>query len=240
MSRSSDRITHRVVEWWKLHPRFSGHWIKPIHVVVSVPPLAATKYVEKYRRMRDIATGEALKAGFIGGAMIFHPFRHKDYGNESLELDNMEKVDLNHGWYYSPHFHLIGFGWMKPWDVDGWIVKNIGVRGDSPKQHRIFELARYQLSHCGVNSKYHTITWIGELSAHKFKAPPMPRADVVKCEECGAFFYPVACDHHHTFDKEGIYSVDPPGWHYVSISGLTTRTADRTELRSIYEDVRYG
>lgn len=238
MSRAADRITHRIVEWWTQHPRWAGHRIKPIHAVVSVPPRDAEKYAGKYRRLRDIAVEEAKKAGLIGGAMIFHPFRHKDYGNESLEPENMEKVDLSKGWFYSPHFHLIGFGWMQPWDVDGWIVKNIGVRGNTPKDHRIFELARYQLSHCGVNSKYHTTTWIGELSAHKFTAPPMPCADVVKCPECRAFFYPVTCDHHHTVEKEGIFMVDPGGWRYVSGTNHSGRVSDRSELNSVYEDMR--
>ena len=148
--------------------------------------------------------------------MIFHPYRHKEFGNEELELDSMESVDLSKGWYYSPHFHIIGFGWLEPWQTaSGWIVKNIGVRGNTPKDHRIFELARYQLSHCGVNSAFNSYTWIGALSVNSYKAPKMPLADVVKCEECGSFFYPVACDYPYHFDKEGIYSVDPPGWHRI-------------------------
>lgn len=238
MSRGADRITHRVVEWWKIHPRWAGHHIKPIHVAVSVSPEDAIRLQSNYRRMRDIATEKAEKSGFIGGAMIYHPFRHKDYGNETLELNDMEDVDLTKGWYYSPHFHLIGFGWIEhEYQDQGWIVKNIGVRGESPKDHRIFELARYQLSHCGVNSKHHTITWIGQLSARKYKAPPMPCADFKVCEECGSFFMPVTCEYKYETDVEGIHSEDPAGWRYVSTYS-THGSMDHGELNSIYEDLR--
>ena len=243
MSRAGDRITWRIVSWWKEHPRWAGYRIKPIHAVVSVSPIDAERLRANYPRMRDIATNTALKAGFIGGAVIYHPFRHKDFGNETLEDILEPKVDLTKGWYYSPHFHLIGFGWIKhDYEENGWIVKNIGVRGETPENHRIFELARYQLSHCGVNSRYHSITWIGQLSAHKYKAPPMPKEPPSKCPECGSFMYPVIHLGRSELDEkpEGVYTVDPPGWRFVQRSEIASSSPDRSELKSIYEDLRYG
>ena len=218
MSRDSDRITHRIVSWWRDHPRWKGHRIKPIHVTVSPPPEEVTRLKGNYKRLRDLATKTALKAGLYGGVEIPHPFRHKNYGDELPEGVKTEEIDINHGWYESWHFHFIGFGWIEPELIeDGWIVKNLGVRGYTTEDHRIFELSRYQLSHCGVNSKYNSHTWIGELSSRKYKAPPMPKADASRCPECGNFLMPINCEHgDELIDKEGIYWVDPPSWHYVT------------------------
>jgi len=215
MTRASDRITHRIVEWWKKHPRLSGHRIKPIHVVNSVSPRDADRLRDKHKRLRIIDAEITKKAGLKGSVSIYHPYRHADYG-ETDQLDDMSKVDLTKGWYESKHFHHIGFGWIKhQYEENGWIVKNLGVRGNTPQDHRIFELARYQLSHCGVNSKYNSYTWLGELSTKKYKAPPLPLAPIAKCEECGSFYYPIKCDHHTPELKEGIHSLEPDGWSYV-------------------------
>jgi len=128
---------------------------------------------------------------------------------------------------------------MKPWDLNGWIVKNIGVRGNTPKDHRIFELARYQLSHCGVNSKYNSYSWIGDLSVNKYTAPPLPLTHSRKCPECGSFMYPVVHLGRSELDDkpEGCYLVDLLGWHYVS-SSIKVGSPDRSELNDIYQELR--
>lgn len=219
MSRAADRIKHRLESWWFEHPRWSGHRIKPIHVIVSPPTSEVERLKGNYPRLRDLCTKQALKAGLIGGVVIPHPYRHAEYGDELPEGFDIDKIQLAKGWYESWHFHIIGFGWIDhEYQDNGWIVKNLGVRGDSPEEHRIFELARYQLSHCGVHEKYNSFTWIGELSTRRYKAPPMPRAPAQQCPACGGYLYPVAYDGPlpDEIAREQSYWVDPPGWRYVT------------------------
>ena len=140
-----------------------GRNLKPIHLTVSVPVLDwGLSLVEKRKKVY-----RALKmVHCLGGMLIFHPKRQKENGE----------------WFYSPHFHVIGYGWIV--DVranyvhSGYIVKNIGVR--KTVEGTIF----YQLSHCGISPEHHTVTWFGALSYGKLH---VSKGEVEKseCPICG-------------------------------------------------------
>ena len=72
-------------------------------------------------------------------------------------------------WYYSPHFHILGFGWINDtaenYKKNGWLVKNLGQRDST------FATFWYQLSHAGIKSHNHALTWFGDLSYSKLKVP---------------------------------------------------------------------
>lgn len=120
---------------------------KPIHVVLSPPVLDLLDYAS----LRAMCYEIAKQAGLTGGMMIFHPWRHN---------------------VVSPHFHMIGFGWIKNTaainDKTGWIVKNKGVRRST--RHTI----SYLLTHAGIKENIHTVTWWGALSYNKLKVAKMP------------------------------------------------------------------
>jgi hypothetical protein len=134
--------------------------------------------------------------------MIYHPFRQ----NKRTKT-----------WRFAPHFHLIGYGWVQNtgniYRKHGWIIKNIGIRRDP------FKVVRYQLSHCGVHDAYHSITYQGELSGRKFKAPPMPRKTST-CDICGQFMQPAAPNKDDTLRDlpEGTYSEPVQNWIIVKHS----------------------
>jgi len=115
--------------------------VKAKHLVVSPPEY---QHYLPLKKLRKLAYKYLKSVGCIGGTLIFHPFRNKD------------KV-----WRYSPHFHVIGYGWiLRTKELsrkDGWIIKNLGIRKS------IFWTLYYQLSHCGVMKGKHTLTWFGEL-----------------------------------------------------------------------------
>ncbi len=49
---------------------------------------------------------EALIArGFIGGAVLFHAFRYHSF----REWQHLNTSDESLGWYFSPHYHAVGF-----------------------------------------------------------------------------------------------------------------------------------
>lgn len=119
------------------------------HLVVSPPSWyhqKSVKYLKKfvYKLLKNV--------GCFGGTVIFHAYRN--YKN-----DAGQKI-----WYYSPHFHVVGFGWIagtaKTYQKNGWVVKNVGIRKS------IFSTLYYQLSHSTIVKGRHTITWFGRLSYH--------------------------------------------------------------------------
>ena len=126
--------------------RLKGRSIKPIHVTVSVP---LVDWGLSLPELRKKVYRVLKRVHCHGGMLIYHPFRQ-----------NLRRV-----WYFSPHFHILGYGWIV--DVranyvhSGYIVKNIGIRKTLPGT--IF----YQLSHCGVSSERHAVTWFGALSYGK-------------------------------------------------------------------------
>jgi hypothetical protein len=167
--READRISTRIETAMK-----QKSWMgTPIHYMESVPQklwhLSKEKLIHR-------AYAIAKRNGFLGGACIWHPFRETDDGR----------------WYYSPHFHFLGFGWITEGAMgaelkkSGWLVKNLRIRESSAS---VFGTAYYQLTHCGVwygPNKRHSVTWFGELSYNKLKIPKsIDDRDQVVCPYCG-------------------------------------------------------
>jgi len=118
-----------------------------------------------------------LKArGVVGGCRIFHGFRY-----------NVKK-----GWYFSPHFHVLGFilggyarcrNCKRKWNCqkgcggfddrawqafqkDGYYVKVFG------KRKTVVGTAWYQLNHSSIKKnvkRFHVATWFGNCSYRKLK-----------------------------------------------------------------------
>lgn len=162
--REAERISDRIDSAMKQKP-----WLgKPIHFVVSIPK--KDWHLSKDEMCRR-AYASSRRTGFLGGSVIYHPFR--------------ESIDGR--WYFSPHLHFIGFGFIsgekcaKEYAKSGWIYHNEGVR------KTVFGTAYYQLTHCGVwygAGKKHSVTWFGELSYNKLKIV-RDALDQVLCPYCG-------------------------------------------------------
>jgi len=157
------------------------------HITVS-PPIKGYDWLrnpEKERIYRRTRLRRILdKHGIMGGLVIFHPARYAN-ARESAEKG------VPFGWYFSPHYHIVGFiknGYSRcrgckynnKYDRDrcrackgfegrvrrlnakhGFIVKVLGERKS------IWGTVYYQLDHCGVtveNSGYHNVTWFGVVS----------------------------------------------------------------------------
>jgi len=140
------------------------------HIVATVPP----KYYGLSHEALRIKVREILYArGVVGGVMIFHGFRY-----------NLRKY-----WYWSPHFHVLGFimgGYGKCrgckkcvkgcggfvdrnyrcYEKDGCIVRVLG------KRKTVGGTAWYQLNHSAVKVgvvRFHVATWFGVCSYRKLK-----------------------------------------------------------------------
>ena len=132
LGRSASKATKRM----KLYEKQSKKIAK--HIIISVP------YWDYYKPKKEIAKKayqvlKEVKAD--SGLIIFHPFRYH------------KKTDM---WYYSPHFHVLGFGWIEnvveTYNKYGYVIKNLG------KRETIFGTIYYQLSHCGIKKHNHALT----------------------------------------------------------------------------------
>lgn len=128
----------------------------PIHVVFS-PPKGV---YDNIKELREMMYRLSKIVGLYGGMSVFHPYR---CGTGE--------------WYWSPHFHTLGYGWIQGtkevYQNEGWIVKNLGVRKD------VVRVANYLLSHAGIRKGQHTVTWFGELGYAKLKV--QSEQDEEKC-----------------------------------------------------------
>jgi len=153
------------------------------HIVVAVPPKF---YGLSFVDLRKKAIEVLFARGVAGGAMIFHGFRY----------------NVRQRWYWSPHFHVLGFilggygrcrgcekcvkgcgGFVdrsyRCYETDGCIVKVLG------KRKTVFGTAWYQLNHSSikVNAKrFHVATWFGVCSYRKLKVTVEKHEDL--CPIC--------------------------------------------------------
>jgi len=162
---------------------------KIIHVVLSPPIGVESESLKDYRVLRETAYRIAKESGLYGGAMVFHPYRLKCSECGSAIADHGKQCK-NHPedmvqWFWSPHFHVVGFGWIEFTDEGysshGWVVKNLKIR------ESVFYTFQYLLSHAGV-SILHTTTWFGKLAYNMIGK--VPKSDGFR-EVCPFCFKPL-------------------------------------------------
>ena len=172
--KESSRVTERIEKFRLLAQRRGWRSSKPIHVIVSPPKwlwyLPFDEFKKEFRKMAE-------RAGIVGGVSMFHAFRLNKNTNT---------------WFYSPHFHLIGYGWVKDTkkisSEKGWIIKNKGIRESSSS---VYSTVSYLLSHTAIAKGVHSVTWFGDLSYRSKYAMELKR-DVVdidgnKCPYCSQY-----------------------------------------------------
>lgn len=208
--RESNKATRRIEKYSSLSKKLAKH------IIVSVPHW---HYHLSYKELKKIVYHISKEVGVLGGAMIFHPFR----------FDKTQRI-----WFYSPHFHIIGFGWIEGtkelYNKQRWIVKNKGVR------ESIFGTVHYLLSHCGVKEGSHSLVWFGDLSYSKLKMEKEPETNV--CPVCNAKLRPI---YYYGLlgapppECECEIFVDPEGWHL-----LENKPRFSTREKTFYEKLNEG
>ncbi len=153
---------------------------KPRHIIISVPKW---DYGKSKKELSEIARNKLNsvipKWSHFGGCIVYHPFR-KHWISGSFR------------WYYSPHFHILGYGWTLPSDSDesmenrrGWTIKIAKDRDEkgNPIERNTFQTLSYILTHAGIKRHNHTLTWFGELSYCKLVIPK-DDYEMGKCPIC--------------------------------------------------------
>lgn len=181
-SRQAGNSSDKIVQAIGLY-KHAGHKIGKVNHIVFSPPQELAKELIRTaggaKTLRSMAVKMATKAGVRGACMIFHPFRQNDPREENFRSDLKPYV-----WYESPHFHVIGFGWLKKsnefYDLTGWIYKNIGRR------ETIKGTIKYTLTHCGIFKGIQALTYFGLLSNNKIVIDKIEKVtEPIKCRACG-------------------------------------------------------
>jgi hypothetical protein len=161
--KEAGKIEHRLKFFWK--------YGKILHVTIS--PSEKGVLNMPFEKLRKKSYRIAKSRGIKGGSVIWHPWRENDDGT----------------WRFSPHFHVLGFGWVKNtlegYKKDGWLVKNIL---DGKEERSVFRTAMYQLSHCGISKHHRPVSWFGVCSTagkNRVEVPPMEKEKHI-CPCCGA------------------------------------------------------
>jgi len=146
LRKETSRVTERIEKYRLLAQKKGWRNTKPIHVIVSPPKWKQNiTFTELKKEMRKMAK----RAGVFGGCVMFHAYR----------LTKDRKT-----WYYSPHFHIIGYGWVKNTKKissdEGWVIKNKGTRDSSGS---IYNTVGYLLSHTAIAKGVASVTWFGDL-----------------------------------------------------------------------------
>lgn len=189
-NREKDKATERLKAFV-----LKGRNLKPIHLTVSIPHV---DYGLSLQKMRQKVYDALKRVRCIGGMLIYHPKRQ-------------EKASGT--WYFSPHFHVLGYGWIvdvrQNYVYSGYVVKNIGIR--KTVEGTIF----YQLSHCGIAEKKHTVTWFGALAYNRLNVVSNEKEKSV-CPICGHDLHQVlwigegACPLPDV--EGGFYFDEPSNW----------------------------
>lgn len=186
-----DRLEEEVLKYsWSSHKAVK-------HFVISPPdPTLVDHSQSSIKKLRLQAQKIARERGVEGGSFICHPYRLRcsnpvchatipDFHKKFCPKCGATGVE----WFWSVHFHGIGFGWIQGtaqgFEKDGWIVKNLGKRSS------VFATFQYVLSHAGVSPGgrgIYTISWFGKLSYRSMHDNLPPELESLRelCPYCEA------------------------------------------------------
>jgi len=208
-ARQSNRATRRIEKYEKV----SGK--QPIHIILSIP---LHDYSLSLKGMRNKARKILQEVGCVGGAIIFHPVRIKN-----LRV------------YWSPHFHIVGFGILKckisqAYRKYHWPIIDKGFRKS------VFGTFHYNLDHCGIKKGVQCMVWFGELSYSKLKLEKEPDHSV--CPACGrklVEIYHNGRDPPVPPDESYDGFVDSEGWCVVKTNEYSEPTYEYAPTRDLNE-----
>lgn len=145
----------------------------PLHCTLSLPESlyqqAATTVGLK--SLNKTVRERLKRVGLEASVVIYHPFRFKKSAKGEP--------------YYSPHFHVIAFGWVDyakvaaAHDEDGWIFKKIRVMRTVEHTR---SCVRYILSHVGVAEDADSYRFFAQLGYRKFAASSVLDAQLESTE----------------------------------------------------------
>ena len=144
--RRGAQVEKKILAYVDLRRRAGERVPQLKHWVISPPQEWAMDVIKDADRFPELVKWIQLimiDAGFLGGAMVFHPWRLQDTGR-------MECNELVKEWVLGPHFHIVGYGFVdnrRLYQKYGCVVKQVhpGERIRSVRQ-----TIAYLLTHAGI------------------------------------------------------------------------------------------
>ncbi len=169
--------------------------LRVFHVILSPPQNIRWDTSDEFREIRRMVYRIAKFHGLDGGALIPHPYRLRCKKCKGTIPDHNKVCPICGGsefeWFFSPHFHFVGFGWIRitkaEFEKHGWVIKNLTDRKS------VYYTFQYILSHAGI-SKFHTVTWFGDLGYRSKKMKGgVPKVRFLRsaCPVCGFYLRPM-------------------------------------------------
>ena len=204
---------------------------KPRHIIISVPDWDYGKSKKELSKLaRDKLNSVIPKWATFGGCIIYHPFRN-------------EMIDGKFRWYYSPHFHVLGFGWTLPNEDSknqraGWIIKTKSNVDKDGRERSTFQTLSYALSHAGIKRHNHTLTWFGDLSYCKLKMEkedyemgkcPICENILTKCRPKNEFYFKPP-------DTKMDFIIDLDKWEFIKTDEYYQQPGNKLPLGKKYFD----
>lgn len=190
-SRQASNTADRLIQAVKLY-RKAGYKIETPngsriigridHVVYSPPQDLAKQLIRTpggARTLRSMAIDKIRSSGMVAGAIIFHPFRQND-----PDEPNFNPEIPVYEWYESPHFHVVGCGYLRKsnefYDITGWAYKKM------ERRETIKGTIKYTLTHCGIADGFQALTYFGLFSNNKIVVESIEKiTEPIKCRACG-------------------------------------------------------
>lgn len=171
--REAEKASERLLQGQELYNN-SHKRVELRHVVFSPPP-QVHKYIkaiikqDRYNVFKRESLEIIKKAGIVGGLVVIHFWRNShesdDILPDDIDQDYQKPPNNKYDWYFSPHFHVIGSGYLIPaaefHQKTCWIYKNLGER------RSVKDTIYYLLTHCANHEKHHAVTWFGLFSYNK-------------------------------------------------------------------------
>lgn len=180
------------------------------HIAVSPPERVYYKFLtpDGFAEMSKYAVKIATEIGLKGGMVIFHPYRQNGISDDDDLPEDYVPTATNDGnkrsARFSPHFHIIGFGWVTPSSADfmqthkGWMYKALRT---GQKRLRtlpdVVGVVNYVMSHVGLYSeasvqrfgRKQSINWFGMCNSRVLSNVGEIRVHTQRlCEICGSDF----------------------------------------------------
>ena len=197
VARSAKRIEHRFNEYFKMRAKqWEGFSPYVHHTTVSLPQnIEQGELQDNMGKYRSKVYALLKRVGIHGGALIYHPYRWKCLNCGANRKMGKKTCSVCGGdlfmRYFSPHFHIIGLGFIRGYEVKrvyeetGYVIKDIN---SGPRN--TFRTAQYQLSHCARRRGGRAFSWFGTLSYLKFKSGKY-QCEGEPCPICGKIMVPV-------------------------------------------------
>jgi len=200
--REAEKASDRLLQGQDLYR--AGHKRVEIRHLAFSPPPERHKHIKMlieqghYNVYKHQSLEIIKNAGVDGGLIVSHFWRNSQEKDDILS-DNENQDPYNppndkYDWYFSPHFHVLGTGFLQNSDEfynkTGWIYKNLGER-------RSFkDTIYYLLTHCANHKNHHAVTWFGIFSYIKIvKDFEETKIVTVPCQACGNDLHEYALDY---------------------------------------------